>query len=89
MTAPRPTRRAFPLPACGERVASIAGSDASRVRGRSTRLSVNAPHPTYVLRAQVDLSPQAGRGKAGSDELLAIGIVLKDTKDGTTWEVAR
>ena len=23
------------------------------------------------------------------DELLAMGIVLKDTKDGTTWEVAR
>ena len=23
------------------------------------------------------------------DELAALGVVLKDTKDGTTWEVAR
>ena len=23
------------------------------------------------------------------DELLAMGVVLKDSKDGTTWEVAR
>ena len=23
------------------------------------------------------------------DELAAMGVVLKDTKDGTTWEVAR
>ena len=23
------------------------------------------------------------------DELLAMGVVLKDSKDGTTWEIAR
>jgi len=23
------------------------------------------------------------------DELVAMGVVLKDTKDGTTWEIAR
>jgi cysteinyl-tRNA synthetase len=23
------------------------------------------------------------------DELAAMGVVLKDTKDGTTWEIAR
>jgi hypothetical protein len=38
--------------------------------------------------AMIDL-PLKGGGENHRDELLAMGVVLKDTKDGTTWEVAR
>jgi hypothetical protein len=88
------TRRAFPLPACGERVARTAGP--SRMRGRPSALGFcnEAPHPTRSLRSRVDLSPCTGRGEGGSDELLTMGLVPKDGKDPktgesvTTWEVA-
>lgn len=79
----RATRRDFPLPACGERVARTVGP--SRVRGRATqhRRERNAPHPTSSLCSDVDLSPLAGRGEREQGELLAMGTVLNDAKDGT------
>lgn len=57
------TRRDFPLPACGERVARTGGP--SRVRGRATqhRRERNAPHRMSSQRSDVDLSPRAGRGE--------------------------
>ena len=39
--------------------------------------------------------PQLARARIGKesdrirDELAKMGVVLKDTKDGTTWEIAR
>jgi cysteinyl-tRNA synthetase len=40
---------------------------------------------------QVDRLVVGERGEADRirDELAALGVVLKDSKDGTTWEVAR
>jgi hypothetical protein len=54
-----------PLPACGEKSASVA----SRVRGisRWPCLAANPPHPDRLARARrSDLSPQAGRGGAAA-----------------------
>jgi ATP-dependent DNA ligase len=52
-----------PLPACGERVASRASGEPGEGASDARYASWQPPHPTSSLRSEVDLSPQAGRGK--------------------------
>ena len=46
---------------------------------------VNETMPRSAARARKDLK-ESDRIR---DELAKMGVVLKDTKDGTTWEIAR
>jgi cysteinyl-tRNA synthetase len=71
--------------------AAVAGHDA-RLRGVDTTLSDDVRVRVEALIEARNLA-RASRDFAASDrlrdELAGLGVVVKDTKDGTTWELAR
>ncbi len=65
------------------------------VRVRDTGRQLDPPLDPVSIDKRVDARNEARRAKNFAeadrirDELAAMGVVLKDSKDGTTWEVAR
>jgi cysteinyl-tRNA synthetase len=59
------------------------------LRARDAR--VDASDIELLINARLDAKKRKDFKEADRirDELTAMGVVLKDSKDGTTWEVAR
>ncbi len=57
--------------------------------------TISRVRPLAMNQFAIDERTAARRGKNSKesdrirDELAKMGVVLKDTKDGTTWEIAR
>jgi cysteinyl-tRNA synthetase len=64
-------------------------SYAESLRARDAR--VDASDIELLINARLDAKKRKDFKEADRirDELTAMGVVLKDSKDGTTWEVAR
>ena len=69
----------------GKRVESVAGSNTRR-RSRVARGEIES---LIAARNAARAAKNWAESDRIRDELAAMGIMLKDSKDGTTWEVAR
>jgi cysteinyl-tRNA synthetase len=65
----------------------IAFADAAEVR--TTTVSVDTVNRLIDARTAARKAKNFAEADRIRDELAAMGVVLKDSKDGTTWEVAR
>ena len=88
--APSLRRLALKASAQLHRVAAIAcdsnGRPSARVDLSIDEGKVSKPDRGANARAQAKNFKESDRIR---DELAAMGVVLKDSKDGTTWEIAR
>ena len=61
-----------------------------RVRDlRRVQSIIASVNPRIEARAEARAAKRWAESDRIRDELAAIGVVLKDSKDGTTWEIAR
>jgi len=73
----------------------VSHSSFSRKVQLEVRKAVLSPEKTENIEALINERNAARKAKNFAesdrirDELAAMGVVLKDTKDGTTWEIAR
>ncbi len=58
-------------------------------RGLRPLLRMRRRVPLTVVETAVRQAKNVAESDRIRDELLAMGVVLKDSKDGTTWEIAR
>ncbi len=61
----------------------------ARMRGEKQTIDAKKVNALVALRATARQARDFKESDRIRDELAAMGVVLKDSKDGTTWEVAR
>jgi cysteinyl-tRNA synthetase len=75
--------------------ANVLGLLLDTASGRQSRLQATLGIEAHQIESMIDARNSARKSKNFReadrirDELAAMGVVLKDSKDGTTWEIAR
>ena len=66
-----------------------AGRGAASVRDGDVQAELQKVEALIANRAKARAAKNFALSDEIRDELAAMGVVLKDSKDGTTWEMAR
>jgi cysteinyl-tRNA synthetase len=77
-----------PIRAAGLDVEETKSGDVTLIQGSQAELKLRVEQ-LIETRTQARQAKDFAESDRIRDELAAMGVVLKDTKDGTTWEIAR
>jgi len=70
-------------------VQSMTNTDTADIASTVKQVAALARAGSEVVRVTVNNDAAAAAVRPIVDELAAMGVVIRDSKDGTTWELAR